>query len=287
MRSFKPNPRIVPILNPDWLTPSWPAPAHVKAVFTTRQGGVSVAPFDRLNLGNHVGDKAEHVARNRKSLAQAIAAQPVYLKQVHGTDVVSLDANTPDGTMADACFTTHSNVACTIMVADCLPVLFTNLDGTFVAAAHAGWRGLAAGVLQHIFDQIYVENHVVCGANKSCDAINTIAWLGPCIGASAFEVGDEVKAAFTAQSSVAAGHFVPKRDTKDSKWLANLAGLARIQLQQMGILSSHIFGNDGSAAWCTVTQKQRFFSHRRDAATLGSSGRMAACVWLDGHTQKR
>ncbi|MBK7502490.1 MAG: peptidoglycan editing factor PgeF [Polaromonas sp.] len=258
--------------------PNWPAPAHVKAVFTTRHGGVSVAPFGTLNLGDHVGDRAEHVAINRNHLAQAIGAQPIYLKQVHGTNVVTLEANTPNGTVADACITTHSDVACTIMVADCLPVLFTNLDGTFVAAAHAGWRGLAAGVLLRTLDQIYMKNKAVSGVNIAYSAMNTIAWLGPCIGKHAFEVGDEVKAAFTSQSPLAEDHFVALHN---GKWLADLAGLARMQLQQLGIPAANVFGNDGSDAWCTVTQAQRFYSHRRDTATLGGSGRMAACIWLD------
>ena len=282
MRSSKHNLLTALILKPDWLnlhlTPNWPAPAHVKAVFTTRHGGVSDAPFGTLNLGDHVGDRAEHVAINRKHLAQEIGAQPIYLKQVHGTDVVTLDANTPDGTVADACITTHRDVACTIMVADCLPVLFTNLDGTFVAAAHAGWRGLAAGVLQHTLDQIYMKNKVVASVNISYSATNTIAWMGPCIGKHAFEVGDEVKAAFTSQSPLAEDHFV---SLHNGKWLADLAGLARMQLQQMGIPAANVFGNDGSDAWCTVTQAQRFYSHRRDTATLGGSGRMAACIWMD------
>ena len=278
MHSLKPNLLTAPILKPDWLVPNWPAPAHVKAVFTTRHGGVSVAPFGTLNLGDHVGDRAEHVAINRNHLAQAIGAQPIYLKQVHGTNVVTLEANTPNGTVADACITTHSDVACTIMVADCLPVLFTNLDGSFVAAAHAGWRGLAAGVLQHTLDQIKMKNQAVSIVKIAYRAINTIAWLGPCIGKKSFEVGDEVKAAFTSQSPLAEDHFVALHN---GKWLADLAGLARMQLQQLGIPAANVFGNDGSDAWCTVTQPQRFYSHRRDTATLGGSGRMAACVWLD------
>ncbi|HMS27339.1 MAG TPA: peptidoglycan editing factor PgeF [Burkholderiaceae bacterium] len=293
MRSSKPNLQIAPILNPDWLTPRWPAPAHVKAVFTTRHGGASVVPllrpydkydrdgrYDSFNLGDHVGDQAEQVARNRQQLAQTLGAKPVYLKQVHGTDVVNLDAHTPDGTVADACITQGSNVACTIMVADCLPVLFTNLDGTFVAAAHAGWRGLAAGVLQRTIERIYMKNQAVSGVNNAYSAMNIIAWLGPCIGKNAFEVGDDVKTAFARQTPSAEAYFVALHD---GKWLADLAGLARMQLQQWGIPLANLYGHDGSDAWCTVTQSQRFYSHRRDAATLGGSGRMAACVWLDGH----
>jgi len=137
---------------------------------------------------------------------------------------------------------------------------------------------ILTGVLQHTLDQIYMKNQAVAGVNIAYSAMNTIAWLGPCIGKHAFEVGDEVKAAFTSQSPLAEDHFVALHN---GKWLADLAGLARMQLQQLGIPTANVFGNDGSDAWCTVTQPQRFYSHRRDTATLGGSGRMAACVWLD------
>jgi polyphenol oxidase len=254
----------------DWLAPRWPAPANVRSVCTTRAGGVSKAPFDSLNLGDHVGDVAASVVENRAVLQRAISAKPVFLKQVHGVQVVSLNAETLHGTEADACITAQSGVACTIMVADCLPVLFTNRAGSFVAAAHAGWRGLAGesgiGVLEATFESIQ--------ATKTLTS-DTMAWLGPCIGATQFEVGGEVRDAFASSNLTALRHFTP---SSGGKWLADLRGLARQRLKAMGI--TQIYGNDGSAAWCTASEPSRFFSHRRDSVALGGSGRMAACIWL-------
>lgn len=266
------------------MIPDWPAPPHVKALFTTRAGGVSAAPFDSLNLGDHVGDKTADVAANRHILQSTIAARPVFLQQIHGTSVAHLTPQTPDGTVADASMTAHTGVACTIMVADCLPVLFTDVDGSFVAAAHAGWRGLANGVLKNTLNAVkkQFEGHFVplAGADIAYDATKIIAFLGPCIGATAFEVGEEVRAVFvegTTESPFADLVASQFQAHGAGKWLANLPGLARLQLQQLGV--THIYGNDGSLPWCTVTQSSRFFSHRRDAGVLGSSGRMAACVW--------
>lgn len=268
-------------LERDCLIPDWPAPPHVKALFTTRAGGVSTAPFDSFNLGDHVGDKPADVAVNRQRLQSTMDARPVFLQQVHGTSVLDLTPQTPDGAVADACMTTQTGVACTIMVADCLPVLFTDVDGSFVAAAHAGWRGLANGVLQNTLKAVkmQVEGHFMplAGVNVVYDATKIIAFLGPCIGPEAFEVGDEVRAAFVDQSpdtTLTASLF---QAHGAGKWLANLPGLARLQLQALGV--TNLYGNDGSLPWCTVTQPSRFFSHRRDAGVLGSSGRMAACVW--------
>jgi hypothetical protein len=244
-----------------WLTPDWPAPNGVHAICTTRVGGVSVAPYDSLNLGDHVGDDAAHVAVNRAIFQQTIGAHPVFLNQVHGTQVVSLDASTPDGTIADACFTDQPGLACTVMVADCLPVLFTTSDGHRVAAAHAGWRGLAGqggvGILE--------------ASVKCLHADDLLAWLGPCIGPQAFEVGDEVRAAFTASDPMAGDCFKPQAP---GKWLADLAGLARLRLRALGI--TQIYGNDSSAPWCTVGNASRFFSYRRDRVT----GRFCASIWL-------
>jgi YfiH family protein len=192
--------------------------------------------------------------------------------------VAELTLQTPDGMVADACMTAQTGVACTIMVADCLPVLFTDADGRFVAAAHAGWRGLAHGVLKNTLNEVkkQFEGHFMplAGVKVAYDASKIIAWLGPCIGPTAFEVGDEVRAAFVDQSALATPLFQPHGA---GKWLAHLPGLARLQLQALGV--ANIYGNDGSLAWCTATQSAQFFSHRRDAAVLGSSGRMAACVW--------
>ena len=250
-----------------WLVPDWPAPANVRAVCTTRHGGVSQGRYDSLNLGDHVGDEPAHVARNRALLREAVGAQPVFLQQVHGTGVVALDAAQDvvrDGTAADACTATTIGLACTIMVADCLPVLFTDAAGQRVAAAHAGWRGLAGGVLEQTLK-----------AFGDAGAGRVIAWVGPCIGPKAFEVGAEVKAAFEAHAPEAASCFrsMPGSAPAAGKWLADLPALARQRLRAAGVSSIH--GNDGSDGWCTVGNPSRFFSHRRD----GVSGRFAALVW--------
>ncbi len=254
-------------------------PAHVRALCTTRSGGVSQPPYDSLNLGDHVGDVPEAVAANRAALVQRLntgqdarpRVKPVFLNQVHGTRVVQLDVCTPDATVADACVSTQRGLACTIMVADCLPVLLTDEAGSFVAAAHAGWRGLAGhegwGVLESIFEQKMTLDQ----SKYAQEATKIIAWLGPCIGPEAFEVGAEVRAAFVLQDAQATACFKP---LAPGKWLCNLQGLARQRLQALGVV--RVFGNDGSAPWCTIANPSRFFSHRRDRV----SGRMAACIWL-------
>ena len=259
-------------LNPDWLVPQWPAPAHVHALCTTRAGGVSGAPYDSFNLGDHVGDHPGKVATNRDLLQQATGARCVFLSQVHGTDVVGLNRHSQHGTVADASITDQCGLACTIMVADCLPVLFTNASGTAVAAAHAGWRSLAGqnghGVLEEVFERFKTLAH----SSHAVKATEIIAWLGPCIGPQAFEVGSEVRTAFVQTDPAALACFKPKGP---GKWWANLPGLARQRLQRLGI--TQIFGNDSQPDWCTVGQASRFFSYRRNGVT----GRMAACVWLD------
>ena len=260
----------------DWILPDWPAPAQVHAVCTTRTGGQSTGHYQSLNLGGHVGDAASAVVANRQTFQRAIGVRPVFLEQVHGTQLVHLAGDERDGTEADACAATRRGVACTIMVADCLPVLFTNEAGTAVAAAHAGWRGLAHGVLENALAQFANLAGVQGGG--------VLAWLGPCIGATAFEVGDEVKAAFVpgdAPGSTHGGMYGSAEVARlfkphlPGKWMADLQGLARLRLQRAGVMQIH--GNDGSAPWCTVGNPSRFFSHRRD----GVSGRFAASVWLD------
>ena len=257
----------------------------MKAVFTSRgiaqtgfasKSGVSQPPFDAFNLGDHVGDDPNHVMANRHMLQVLLGVKPVYLKQVHGTEVVTLTPKTPHRTVADACITTEKKLACTIMVADCLPVLFTDAEGSFVAAAHAGWRGLTDGVLRQNIESINATSIV----NVAYGASKIIAWLGPCIGPEAFEVGGEVKAAFAASLPNSAAMFKPVGGPESGKWLADLAGLARLQLKQLGLGNGQIFGNDSSTEWCTVNNPLRFFSHRRDAVKLGSSGRMAGCIWM-------
>lgn len=264
-------------LHPDWLVPAWPAPARVRAVFTTRQGGVSKPPFDSMNLGRPSGDDAAAVDVNRGRLQDALGAQPIYMSQVHGVDSALLRAWAEPGALeADACTSATPGVVCTIRVADCLPVLFTDRQGRAVGAAHAGWRGLAQGVLESFFAQ-YAG---LLAATETMDASiprNTLAWLGPCIGPQAFEVGPEVRATFLAQHAQAESCFVPRAN---GKWLADLAALARQRLTRLGI--TQIYGNDGGPAWCTVNNPLRFFSHRRDNVVLGGSGRMAACIWIAG-----
>ncbi len=259
----------------DWLVPDWPVPANVRALCTTRVGGVSAAPYDRLNLGTHVGDDAAAVQANRQVLQSVLqgttpGARAVFLNQVHGTDVAVVDGTTPDATVADACLATLPGAVCTIMVADCLPVLLAQRSGAAVAAAHAGWRGLAGvqgrGVLESVVQRL---------AGEGSPAGGTLAWLGPCIGPTAFEVGPEVRAAFCNHDGAAQACFVAQ---PGGKFLADLAGLARLRLAALGI--TEVYGNDSTAPWCTVLNASRFFSHRRDTAALGGSGRFAACIWL-------
>lgn len=250
-------------------------PASAGAWMSTREGGHSLPPFNSLNLGDHVGDAPAHVQANRQALAVALGARPVFLQQVHGTDVLALGPDAPDGAVADACFTFEPGVACTVMVADCLPVLLWDAQGRWVAAAHAGWRGLAGrggvGVLETLWAALRER-----GARPE----QTRAWLGPCIGPQAFEVGPPVLEAFGSTPEVRAA-FKPGAD---DRWLADLPQLARLRLRRLGL--QDVLGNDGSAPWCTVSNPARFFSHRRDAAKLGSSGRMAACIWRGAASQR-
>ncbi len=248
-------------MNPDWLVPEWSV-AGVGALMTTRAGGVSVGPYASLNLRDGIGDDAAAVARNQRTVADAIAATPIYLNQVHGRAVVRLthaDARLGASVHeADGCVTTEIGIACTVQVADCLPVLFAAPGGRAVGAAHAGWRGLALGVLEASLAE-------VCEA-AACAPGEVSAWLGPCIGPTAFEVGPEVAHAFGAGPD--SPHFKPHTP---GKWLADLPGLARDRLGALGV------GQIGGGRWCSVGEPSRFFSFRRDRVT----GRMAALVWRD------
>lgn len=269
-----PTPLPAPLLHPDW-----PAPATVRACFTLRGAsaadGASAPPWQHFNLGAHVGDAPAAVQTNRQRLAQAIGAQPVFLQQVHGTTTTVLEGpadlpDLPDTHVADAAFTTRPGLACTVLVADCLPVLITDTQGRAVAAAHAGWRGLAAGVLESATAPFQTQ----LGIAPS----QLMAWLGPCIGPSAFEVGPEVRAAFCARHPAAATCFTPTADhTQSGKYLANLPALARQRLAALGL--AHISGHNGSPQWCTVSQPGRYFSYRREQPPHGATGRMAACIW--------
>jgi YfiH family protein len=249
------------------ILPDWPAPPGVRALCTTRMGGVSTGPFQSLNLGDHVGDEPAKVATNRRRFADALGARAVFMRQVHGQRVATLDAETPDGIEADACLTSAAGVACTIMVADCLPVLLTTEDGRTVGAAHAGWRGLAGqgdgGVIEAVVEAMATAGGV--------SASKLFVWLGPCIGPNKFEVGDDVRSAFQRHDTASAAHF---RTAGAGKWMADLQGLARQRLAALGI--TRVFGNEGSADWCTVSNPSRFFSHRRDRV----SGRFAAAICI-------
>jgi len=248
------------------LIPEWDAASCIGALMTTRRGGVSGPPWDGLNLGLASGDQPRCVEENRRLLAAATGAQPVYLRQVHGRDVVRIDAVSltappPD---ADAAWTDVPGIACAVQVADCLPVLFAAPLGRAVAAAHAGWRGLAAGVLESTV-------HALC-EGAGCDAGALVAWLGPCIGRREFEVGADVLQAFGAPVAAAdqpCFRFQP-RSGGQLRWRADLAGLARERLRALGL--QRVSGG----GWCTVEDRSRFFSYRRD----GITGRMVAAAWI-------
>lgn len=241
----------------DWLKPDWPAPENVHAVCTTRSGGVSVAPFDSLNLGDHVGDAPAAVARNRQLVAETLGlpSSPFWLQQVHGMYVAQQNVDNL-GCLADASVSFKTNEVCVVMTADCLPVLFCNRAGTRVAAAHAGWRGLCDGVLEKTVEAL------------DCDPAEILAWMGPAIGPKAFEVGGEVRAAFMAHEQQAAKAF---QATQAGKWLADIYQLGRQRLSSMGV--TVIYGGE----FCTYTQQDLFFSFRRDQQT----GRMASLIWLN------
>ena len=260
------------------ITPDWEAPAGVQAFMTTRPGGVSTAPWESLNLGVHVGDSSAAVHENRLRVRREaeLPSEPVWLEQVHGTSVVVLDAGniprmaTAEQLMesrrprADAAVTREHGVICAIQVADCMPVLFAACDGSVVGAAHAGWRGLASGVLGATV------------AAMDVPAGEVVAWLGPAIGSENFEVGDDVVAAFAAtahadQRAQTEAAFSP---LPNGKWLCDLFALARLRLAALGV--TQVSGG----GLCTVSDARRFYSYRRD----GQTGRMAALVWLSSLT---
>ncbi|HEY4873678.1 MAG TPA: peptidoglycan editing factor PgeF [Steroidobacteraceae bacterium] len=251
------------MLAASYLTPDWPAPAGVRAAFTLRTAGVSLRPFDSLNIGAHVGDAAEAVTENRLRIrcALGLAAEPAWLEQVHGAEVADLDAETPL-TRADAALTRMPGRVCAVQVADCLPVLLAARTGSAVAAAHCGWRGLAGGVLEATVRALKVP------ANE------LYAWLGPAIGPAAFEVGEEVRAAFLIQDARAAAAFATNLR---GRWQCDLFALARQRLSALGV--SAVYGG----GVCTHADPRRFFSYRRD----GRCGRMAALIWLSKQPRGR
>lgn len=253
--------------------PEWPAPPFVKALMTTRQGGVSGAPWGPLNLGFLSGDKLEDVETNRALVTQGLGVPAVYLRQVHGAHGVAVDITTPPNTEADVAWTTQKGVACAIMAADCLPILVCHPQARWVAGAHAGWRGLAG-----IEGQGVVETLASAALAQGLAVQDCLVWLGPCIGPTAFEVGADVHAAFQNLLKTARHPTDLFEPTASGKYMANLAGLARELLQQAGFKSLH--GNDSSVAWCTYRQEATYHSHRRDAVVKGGAGRMAAYIWI-------
>jgi polyphenol oxidase len=286
------------VITPDWsaptrvITPDWPVPARVHCAFTLRSGGVSTAPYDSLNVGAHVGDAADAVRENRRRVRESLRlpAEPVWLQQVHGIEVVDLDvsgsrtesaltadaaradvalsaasqavrasaaeAPSSEAPRADAAVTRTAGRVCVIQVADCMPVLFASRDGSAVGAAHAGWRGLAGGVLEQTVRALGVA------------PAGLVAWLGPTISQEHFEVGEDVRTAFMSADPEASSAFVA--NTR-GRWQCNLYALARRRLAALGV--NDVFGG----GWCTYTDVTRFFSFRRD----GQCGRMAALVWLE------
>ncbi len=258
-----------------WWAAQAPWPQGVQAGISLRTGGVSTPPWDSLNLGDHVGDDPGHVAANRQRLSALTGARPVFCQQVHGTDMAHLGSNAADGEVADGAWTSERNLACTMMVADCLPMLLAAPGGTSVAALHAGWRGLVGQGGVGVIEALVQAWPALATAQARCESV---VWLGPCIGPTSFEVGAEVRQAFLAVDSGAAGCFESLAGSGETpKFLADLPGLARRRLAQAGF--ARVFGNDGSAGWCTVLNPDRFFSFRRDQVRLGGTGRMAACIW--------
>ena len=242
------------------IAPDWPIPRHVRAVSTARKGGVSQGPYHSLNLAQHVGDELDCVVENRRRLRNQLGldVEPFWLNQVHGTQVVRVDALTEplDAPVADAAVSDRAGAACAILTADCLPVLFASADGSRVAAAHAGWRGLAGGVLEATIAALAIPPRQV------------LAWLGPAIGPDHFEVGSEVRTAFMNLDPSAATAF---RVNQRGRWQADLYRLARQHLHRAGI--DAIYGGGR----CTFAETDAFFSYRRD----GQCGRMATLIWIE------
>jgi YfiH family protein len=242
-----------------YIIPTWPAPKHVQAFTTTRQGGYSLPPYSSLNLAHHVGDDEGYVKQNRELLSRTLQlpSDPIWLNQIHGNNVLVANLNPGDykNPRADAITTTHPNLVCVVMTADCLPLLLCDVKGTEVTAIHAGWRGLAGGIIQQAVKAMGKAPHEL------------MAWLGPAIGPDAYEVGEEMRLIFVRQNKAYSPAFKPRA----GKWLANLYELARLQLHTVGIET--VYGGE----YCTYNNEQNFYSFRRDR---GITGRMATLIWL-------
>jgi polyphenol oxidase len=241
-----------------WIVPDWPAPARVRALITTREGGVSEGPYAALNLGLRSGDDPQRIAQNRRLLEACLPAPPVWLKQVHGARVADADGRVGEPE-ADASTAHQPGRVCAVLTADCLPLLLCDRDGTAVGIAHCGWRGIAAGVIEATVSAM------------ACPAVRLIAYLGPAIGPVAYEVGAELRENFASRHAADAAAFRPG---KPGKYFADLYALARRRLAGLGL--TEVYGG----GFCTYSEPRRFFSFRRDGA---ASGRMASLIWLEGN----
>lgn len=239
--------------NKHWLTPDWPAPANIHALTTLRKGGISTGEYDSLNLATHVGDDVESVYENRRRIKDwlVLPAEPVWLEQTHS--IIAIDAaQSTSLQQADASYTDQADIVCAVMTADCLPLLICSTDGQKIAAIHAGWKGLLAGIISNTL--------------AALKTTNVLVWLGPAIGAASFEVGAEVREAFVEKFPPFAAGF---KQISEHKYLADIYQLARIELAERGVQA--VYGG----GLCTYTDKERFYSYRRDAKT----GRMATLIW--------
>lgn len=241
----------------DWITPNWPAPLNVQAIFTTRSGGTGSGPYTSFNLGDHVGDEPNIVNKNRTRLLKSLPNKPKWLNQVHGSTPIWVDNDT-NILKGDAALSKTYNVVCAILTADCLPVFLCDEGGTVVGIVHAGWRGLATGVIER----------TVAEMKKECSHI--MAYLGPAIGPDFFEIGEEVRYAFIKHDRMSAPAFAPSNGSNSKKWFADIFLLARQRLAAAGV--TKVYSNEE----CTYSNSEKFFSYRRD----GDTGRMAGLIWL-------
>lgn len=259
----------------DIIRPDWDAPANVRSLVTTRHGGCSQAPFESFNIAEHVGDKTQNVKKNRKLLTNLLPSEPIWLNQVHSNKVVDASFTVP-GSDADGSYTIQANVVSVVMTADCLPVLICNRQGNAVAALHAGWRGLADGILEQGVKKLLQASQ--------CTPRDLLIWLGPAIGPETFEVGEAVRQAFLRQALQHSSDSTPELhqalrhslrqcfipSDNQMKWFADIYQLARVRLALLGI------ENVSGGNYCTYSEQETFFSYRRD----GKTGRMASLIWI-------
>ncbi len=245
--------------NISFIRPDWSAPANIKAIITTRRGGHSSPPYHSFNLATHVGDNPADVMKNRAELRPQLPSEPIWLDQTHTNKIIELKSASEPNESFDASITTAPGLVCAVLTADCLPILLTDTKGSFVAAVHAGWRGLANGI---------IANALATESAKNRSEV--LAWLGPAISQKHFEVGDDVRDIFIALSTDNQAAFISCND-KENKWLADIYALATHQLNALGV--SKIYGGE----YCSYAQDELFHSYRRD----GVSGRMASCIWIE------